>query len=396
MKIVSVVGARPNFVKMSPLVAAIDDHNNRMAAHIVGRGNPALDTIQHVLVHTGQHYSHLMSGSFFSDLELPTPDVYLGVGSGSHAVLTGEIMSKFEDVLSREKPDIVVVVGDVNSTLACALATAKPLSGSTRPLIAHVEAGLRSFDRSMPEEINRVLTDHVADLLFVTEESGLRNLQREGIAPERVHFVGNTMIDSLIAFQEKAETSKILEQLGLRSGTNGTGQPVQRYAILTLHRPSNVDERDGLLNILAGLKELATACRIIFPVHPRTRNRLVELRLESDLSANGIVLTDPLGYLDFVCLMKHASLVVTDSGGVQEETTWLGVPCVTVRDTTERPVTVEWGTNIVAGTSPERIEAAIRQQMGRSFSHGAPPNWDGHAAARIVDVLIRAYHGRAR
>jgi len=311
-------------------------------------------------------------------------------------------MRKFEGVLLQEKPDVLVVVGDVNSTMGCALVAAKisfDASGA-RPLIAHVEAGLRSFDRTMPEEINRIVTDHLSDLLFVTEESGLRNLKREGVPSEKIHFVGNTMIDSLVAFKEKAEASTILERLGLslqmHSGSDGNS--ISRYGLLTLHRPSNVDTRETFLNIVSGLEELIAKCPVVFPVHPRTRKRIAEFGLGCHLgtsgtkgSDNGIILTDPLGYLDFLCLMKHASIVVTDSGGIQEETTILGVPCVTVRENTERPVTVECGTNIVAGTSTERIKGAIRQQMERKGSHGVPKNWDGQAAPRIIDVLFRTH-----
>ncbi|MGH9431021.1 MAG: non-hydrolyzing UDP-N-acetylglucosamine 2-epimerase [Terriglobia bacterium] len=410
MKILTVVGARPNFMKAAPISAAIKSYNERIAASSAERHEPVAETIQHILVHTGQHYDDLMSGSFFSDLNLPKPDVHLGVGSGSHAVQTAEIMKKFEEVLYREKPDVVVVVGDVNSTLACALVTAKvsfaPLG--RRPLIAHVEAGLRSFDRSMPEEINRILTDQMSDLLFVTEESGLQNLRNEGISSDRLHFVGNTMIDSLLTFKERAEASPILEELGLRTrtGNSGASNAIGRYALLTLHRPSNVDNREVFLNILAGLEELAKDCPIVFPVHPRTQRQIKEFGLESYLGMNrtkvkgdarssansrgGIILTAPLGYLAFLCLMKHATVVVTDSGGIQEETTCLGIPCVTVRENTERPVTVETGTNIIAGTSKERIKDAIRQQTQRKGGHGVPENWDGRAATRIVDILSSA------
>src|SRR6266571_3182072 len=414
MKILTVVGARPNFMKAAPIIAAINEHNERISTKYADRREQPVETTQHILVHTGQHYDDLMSGSFFSDLKLPRPNVHLGVGSGSHAVQTAEIMKKFEEVLLREKPDVVVVVGDVNSTLACALVAAKISFDSvgSRSLIVHVEAGLRSFDRSMPEEINRILTDHVSDLLFVTEESGFQNLRNEGVSPDRIHFVGNTMIDSLLAFKEKAESSTILEELGLRTqaGKNGAGNSINRYALLTLHRPTNVDNRDAFLNILAGLEELATDCPIIFPAHPRTHRRIKEFGLESHLGMNGtkiegdardsgnrrhgIILIDPLGYLDFLCLMKHATLVVTDSGGIQEETTCLGIPCVTVRDTSERPVTVEKGTNVIAGTRPETIRDAIRRQTGASATAGVPEKWDGRAATRIVAILTRAHQER--
>jgi len=384
MKVLSVVGARPNFMKVAPIIAAINRHNDG-----------ADEAIRHVLVHTGQHYDAAMSGAFFNDLQLPKPDVWLGVGSGSHAVQTAEIMKAFEGVLSAERPEFVVVVGDVNSTVACAVVTAKVAwdSAGTRPRVAHVEAGLRSFDRSMPEEVNRVITDHVSDLLFVTEESGLQNLQNEGISPDRIHFVGNTMIDSLLAFKDKAETSTLLESLGLRTRMSG-GDVIGRYALMTLHRPANVDNLDAFLSIMAGISELATDCPVVFPVHPRTRARIKEFGLDRSFGPN-IILTDPVGYLDFLCLMKHATLVVTDSGGVQEETTCLGIPCVTVRDNTERPVTVESGTNIVAGTEAERITEAIRRQTGTPRGCDVPPKWDGRAAARILDELIRVQRERA-
>ena len=384
MRLLTVVGARPNFMKAAPLIAAIRAHNLK-----------ASDPIGHILVHTGQHYDDVMSGAFFADLGLPAPDVHLGVGSASHAAQTGEIMRKFEGVLSDTRPDVVVVVGDVNSTLACALVAAK-MSWDTdggRPLVAHVEAGLRSFDRSMPEEVNRIVTDHVADLLFVTEPSGVENLHNEGIPADRIHFAGNTMIDSLLAFEARADASAILERLGLRSDP---GQSPERYALLTLHRPANVDHRQTFAGIVSGLEELAAECPIVFPVHPRTQRRLESDALGSTLVTSGLRLTSPLGYLDFLCLMKHAWIVVTDSGGIQEETSCLGVPCVTVRENTERPVTVTRGTNVIAGTQPERIKAAIRGQTRRRFSREMPDKWDGRAAGRILDVIVRTLAGRSR
>jgi UDP-N-acetylglucosamine 2-epimerase (non-hydrolysing) len=409
IKILTVVGARPNFMKAAPIIAAINEHNRRLLADTADRPEPQVEAIRHILVHTGQHYDELMSGSFFSDLNLPKPDIHLGAGSGSHAVQTAEIMKKFEEVLLGEKPDVVVVVGDVNSTLACALVTSKISfdSDGSRPMIAHVEAGLRSFDRSMPEEVNRILTDHVSDLLFVTEESGLQNLRNEGVSPDKIHFVGNTMIDSLLHFKEKAEASTILEKLALarQGGKNGGANSVRRYALLTLHRPSNVDNRDIFLNLIAGLEELATDCPVVFPVHPRTQRRIKEFGFEFSLSGSvrkhkgniqgpgkwreSIILTDPLGYLDFLCLMKHATLVVTDSGGIQEETTILGIPCVTVRENTERPITVESGTNTIAGTKTDTIKDAIRRQLGRKRDDRVPRNWDGRAGARIINILVR-------
>jgi UDP-N-acetylglucosamine 2-epimerase (non-hydrolysing) len=392
MKMLSVVGARPNFMKAAPIIAAIKDHNDRVTTS---------RSISHVLVHTGQHYDRLMSDSFFADLEMPKPDAHLGVGSGSHATQTAEIMRKFEEVLLQEKPDILILVGDVNSTVACALVATKISydASGTRPLIAHVEAGLRSFDRTMPEEINRILTDQLSDLLFVTEESGLRNLAREGVPAERIHFVGNTMIDSLLAYKEKAETSSILDSLGFRNNVVNGGS-IAPYALLTLHRPANVDSRDEFLNILEGLDALATEFPIIFPAHPRTQKRISEFGLDRHFEWNhakngvnefgAIRIIEPLGYLDFLCLMKNARLVVTDSGGIQEETTCLGVPCVTVRENTERPVTVEVGTNILAGVHSGGIRRAIRQQLASRGRGSVPEKWDGHTAGRIIEVSCRA------
>lgn len=370
IKILTVVGARPNFMKAAPIIRAIRAHNERRQP-----------MIEHVLVHTGQHYDELMSERFFADLELPKPDAFLKVRPGSHASQTADILKSFEEVVIREWPDVVIVVGDVNSTVGCALATAKlPCSSEkSRPLIAHVEAGLRSFDRDMPEEINRIVTDHLSDLLFVTENSGFSNLTKEGIPTEKIFFAGNTMIDSVLEFEASADKSRILEQLGLNSDGDGSALP---YALLTLHRPSNVDDRDTLQTILAGLRPVASQMPIIFPVHPRTRKRIEEFGLNLDAIAKdgsgganepshiqrgGIRLIEPLGYIDFLCLMKRARLVLTDSGGIQEETTCLGVPCVTIRENTERPVTVDHGTNIVAGTSVEGIRRAASRQMAMRF-----------------------------
>ena len=400
MKIMIVVGARPNFMKAAPVVFAIADHNARVAASPNLPRTESPQPIEMVLVHTGQHYDEAMSGSFFTDLGLPTPDVHLEVGSGSHAAQTAEIMRRFEAVVLEQKPDVVMVFGDVNSTVACALVTSKIVldSNGNRPLIAHVEAGLRSFDRAMPEEINRVITDHLSDLLFVTEESGKENLCREGIKPEKIHFVGNTMIDSLLASQEKAEKSVILDQFGLRGNSNGL---VGRYALLTLHRPSNVDDRETFLNILEGIEELSKSSAVLFSAHPRTRRRIAEFGLEhffqlgegttDGMHTAGIHLLNPLGYLDFLCLMKNAVLVVTDSGGIQEETTCLRVPCVTVRENTERPVTVSHGTNVIAGTKPENIRGAVSDQLRAQKYSSAPEKWDGRAAERIVAVMVAEF-----
>lgn len=411
MKIMVVVGARPNFMKVAPILSALRDYDSdKTWAQSSDRASNFRDPVTSVLVHTGQHYDDSMSGSFFADLNIPDPDIHLGVGSGSHASQTAEIMRRFEEVLLKERPDALVVVGDVNSTLACALVATKVSFDSCgkRPLIAHVEAGLRSFDHSMPEEINRILTDHVSDMLFVTEMSGVENLKREGIAPEKTYFVGNTMIDSLMACREKADKSQILKKLVLERTSNA--QPartsVARYALLTLHRPANVDNQVSFLNILEGLKELASTHPVIFPAHPRTRKRVLEFGLshwfdiencnyeradpEASTVSGKIRMIEPLGYLDFLCLMKNAALVVTDSGGIQEETTCLEVPCVTVRENTERPVTVQRGTNVLAGTDAASIRKAIRRQLSTEQRTELPEKWDGKAALRIVENLIRA------
>jgi UDP-N-acetylglucosamine 2-epimerase (non-hydrolysing) len=404
MKIMLIVGARPNFMKAAPLIAAIREHN---------QNSGTADAIQPILVHTGQHYGEAMSGSFFTDLDLPKPDVHLEVGSASHAAQTAEIMRRFEEVLLAEKPEALIVVGDVNSTVACALVASKISfdSKGTRPLIAHVEAGLRSFDRGMPEEINRIVTDHLSDLLFVTEESGVHNLIHEGVANDKIHFAGNTMIDSLLAFQSKADDSGVLDKLGLRSGSLETvNSRVARYALLTLHRPSNVDHRETFLSILEGLQELSGTCPIIFPAHPRTQQRIAEFGLgeffesgsgkgtsngtHSVSASSGVRLVEPLGYLDFMCMMKNASLVITDSGGIQEETTCLGVPCVTVRENTERPVTVTCGTNVIAGTKKEDIRSAVRAQANRQIGSSMPEKWDGKAGARIIKAIVFEFENR--
>ena len=409
VKIITVVGARPNFMKAAPILAAIRDHKDGVLASTEAAADAGERMeFESVLVHTGQHYDEAMSDWFFADLNIPKPDVHLGAGSGSHACQTAEIMKRFEEVLLRERPDVLIVVGDVNSTVACALVAAKISfdSQGSRPIIAHVEAGLRSFDRGMPEEINRVLTDHLADLLFVTEESGIRNLLGEGIPEERLHFVGNTMIDSLLACRERASESAILARLGLRNGAtnHGSGNGAAPYALLTLHRPSNVDTEEGFQRILEGLDELKRTCTVIFPAHPRTQKRIVDFGLErffhraggssmeapiADRAKGEILLVDPLGYLDFLCLMQHAQIVITDSGGIQEETTSLGVPCVTVRDNTERPSTIEVGTNVLAGTSAAGIREATRAQLQRTTAAGVPERWDGKTAQRILNVIAQ-------
>ena len=356
--IIGVVGARPNFMKIAPLAAAF-------------RTRPS---VRHVLVHTGQHYDERMSRLFFEDLGIPRPDANLEVGSGSHAAQTAEIIRRFEPVVQRYRPDAVVVVGDVNSTIACALVAAK-----LGVRVAHVEAGLRSFDRRMPEEINRVLTDAISDFLFVSEPSGVENLRREGVPAERVFFVGNVMIDTLLGNLEKARASRVLEDLHVEP---------RGYATLTLHRPSNVDDPETLGRLLGALGAIARELPIVFPVHPRTRKNLERFGL-ANLERQGFRLTEPLGYLDFLKLNANARVVLTDSGGIQEETTILKVPCLTLRENTERPVTVQVGCNQLVGSDPDRILAAFRRVMlQRDFTCAAPEGWDGHAAERIADILV--------
>jgi len=366
LTITNVVGARPNFMKIAPLISEMRKHSE----------------IDARLVHTGQHYDEKMSKLFFDDLGLPEPDVYLGVGSAGHGAQTGKIMIEFEKVLLDDKPDIVVVVGDVNSTIACGLVAVK-----LGIKLAHVEAGLRSFDRTMPEEINRLLTDQISDYLFLTERNAFDNLSREGIDPAKIHFVGNVMIDSLMGHRERAEQSTILHNLNLDDG---------EYGLITLHRPSNVDVKESLESILGALVELQSDLPLVFPIHPRTRKQIARFGLESRLApAANLRLTEPLGYLDFLKLMAHAKLVITDSGGIQEETTVLGIPCITVRENTERPVTVTQGTNVVIGMSPARIlEESFRVLKGNSKKGRLPELWDVRAAARIVEILSNA--GRQR
>lgn len=355
-----VVGARPNFMKMAPVIEEVGR-----------RGLPQL------LVHTGQHYDTRMSDVFFRDLEMPQPDVYLGVGSGTHAEQTAKIMLAFEKVCEEKTPELVVVAGDVNSTLACALTAAK-----LHIPIAHVEAGLRSFDRTMPEETNRVLTDHVSDLLFTTEPSANENLQREGIDPQKVFFVGNTMIDTLRRHLDKALARCPWATHHLQEG---------QYGVVTLHRPSNVDNDSAIQVLTTALARLSTFIPLIFPIHPRTlaHGEAFWRAIESP----NLKLVEPLGYLDFLGLMARARVVITDSGGIQEETTALGVPCVTVRPNTERPVTITHGTNrLVPANEHALIAAALehRQTDGNSL----PDLWDGQAAARIAGVLERWYKSR--
>ncbi len=324
------------------------------------------------LVHTGQHYDERMSKLFFEELHIPQPDIDLGVGSGSHAVQTAEVMKRFEPVVLDQRPEAVVVVGDVNSSIACALTAVK-----LDVPVAHIEAGLRSFDRSMPEEINRVLTDAISQWLFVSERSGIENLRREGVSEQRMFFVGNIMIDTLLACRNRAQQSPILEELGLRKN---------EYAVVTLHRPANVDDSTVFAGLLQALEEIQRQIPIVFPVHPRTRKALDNERIRA---MPNLKLTEPLSYLDFMKLMAEARLVLTDSGGIQEETTVLGVSCLTLRNNTERPATVAEGTNTLVGLSPSRIVEAFRQSFRQpTYKLRVPELWDGQAAKRIADVLL--------
>ncbi|HUX65300.1 non-hydrolyzing UDP-N-acetylglucosamine 2-epimerase [Sulfuricella sp.] len=363
--ILCVVGARPNFMKMAPIMAALGDL----------RPLPALS-----LVHTGQHYDAAMNHQYFEALGIPQPDINLGVGSGSHAIQTAEVMRRFEPVLDAKPPSAVLVVGDVNSTLACALVAAK----KGVPVI-HVEAGLRSFDRAMPEEINRILTDQISDLLFITEVSGRANLLREGIAESRIHFVGNVMIDTLRRNLERAvPLSQILKDAGREDFLGGDAG----YAVLTLHRPSNVDDPAILRTLLETVLKISRRLPVIFPMHPRTRTMIERSGLEEVLDVPELLLLPPMGYLEMLGLMKDARAMLTDSGGIQEETTALGVPCITLRNNTERPITVEQGTNTIAGQDPERILAAFEDILHSGGKAGRVPEfWDGQASTRIAEAI---------
>jgi UDP-N-acetylglucosamine 2-epimerase (non-hydrolysing) len=353
--IVHVVGARPNYMKIAPLMAALD-------------GEPRF---RQLLVNTGQHYDESMAGGVMRELALPTPDYNLEVGSGSHAVQTAKVMTKFEEVCLATRPSLVVVVGDVNSTMAASLVAAKLLI----PL-AHVEAGLRSFDRTMPEEINRIVTDRLADLLLTPSRDGDENLLREGVPAERIHLVGNIMIDSLQRQLPIATFERIENKLPIEKGA---------YAVLTLHRPSNVDEPETFKRILAALKQIAGQLPIVFPVHPRTRARLSMFGLDADL--HGFVMTEPMGYVDFLSLTSNARIILTDSGGLQEESTALGIPCLTMRENTERPVTITHGTNRLVGTQTQAILDGFEAAMSSRVAPQRPDLWDGHTADRIRDVF---------
>ncbi|MGD0077228.1 MAG: UDP-N-acetylglucosamine 2-epimerase (non-hydrolyzing) [Sedimentisphaerales bacterium] len=361
IKIICVCGARPNFMKIAPLIKAFKENGH----------------FEPFLVHTGQHYDEKMSKLFFDELLIPKPDINLEVGSGSHARQTAEIMKRFEPVVLEHKPDYVLVVGDVNSTIACGLVAVK-----LGVKLIHVEAGLRSFDRDMPEEINRILTDRISDLLFVTEQAGVDNLLNEGTEPGKVHLVGNVMIDTLLANREKAERSDILEKFNLEK---------KKYAVITLHRPGNVDNMKMLGEILAAFEEIQKDIKLVFPIHPRTKKNISGSEWEKRVAAmKNLLLIEPAGYLDFLQLMVNALLVMTDSGGIQAETTILNVPCITLRETTECPITLSEGTNqLVTTLTTDNILKVYRQLEGVNFnvSGKLPRLWDGLAARRIADII---------
>jgi len=358
LKVVNVVGARPNFVKIAPIVAEMKRRR---------------DHIQQILVHTGQHYDDAMSEAFFRDLEIPEADINLGIGSGSHTQQSASIMLAFEPVLEREKPDWVVVTGDVNSTFACAFVASR-----CGIRVAHVEAGLRSFDRTMPEEFNRILTDQLSDLLLTPSADADDNLAREGIPKDRIVRVGNVMIDSLLRALPRTKSSTVLERLNLEP---------REYAIVTMHRPSNVDDAVVLAELIKALETISEQLPVVIPLHPRTRANLSRFGINPSSKVRVI---EPLGYLDFLALLSQARLALTDSGGIQEETTVLGIPCLTMRENTERPVTVTHGTNVIVGRDPQRIidEARVALAKSPSADHTPPELWDGRASKRIVDALL--------
>lgn len=411
MKIISVVGARPNFMKIAPIYRAFNKYSESKSTI-----SPLPSSINHLICHTGQHYDEKMSKVFFDELELPKPNFYLGVGGGSHAEQTAKIMIEFEKVLIAEKPDLVIVVGDVNSTIACSLTAVK-----LGIKVAHVEAGLRSFDRGMPEEINRILTDSISDYLFVTEKSGLENLKNEGIPDSKVFFVGHVMIDSLVHYLPKIEEmSKVkremdrvnssqssvdnnAESVVKSDGKDFSGNAIEMtkneyimhyelsakpYILVTMHRPSNVDDKNKLEELLKMLNRIAEKRKVVFPIHPRTKNNLEKFGLSIEISEN-LIITEPIGYLNFIVLVKNAEVILTDSGGIQEESTYLGVQCVTLRTSTERPITVEIGTNHLVGDNFDEAERVVNEILNGKRKIGQIPElWDGKAAERIVRIIV--------
>lgn len=364
MKILNIVGARPNFMKVAPL------HRS-----FVNSG-----MIESKIIHTGQHFDSKMSEIFFEHLELPTPEYFLGVGSGTHTEITARIMTAMEPIVQLEKPDLVLVVGDVTSTLASALVAVR-----NNIKLAHVEAGLRSYDRNMPEEVNRVLTDQISDFLFTTERNAKNNLLKENIDPAKIFFTGNCMIDSLIHYLPKAATIDIRKNLGIGD---------RDYLLMTMHRPSNVDTSDGINRIFNMINATSQLMQVVFPIHPRTKNKLAEFGLLSQLESNqSVIITEPLGYLEFIGLMNHSSLILTDSGGIQEESTYLKKPCITFRSSTERPITVEVGSNVLmSDLNVDKTIELIHQIRNQQFKQSEIPElWDGNAAHRIKDILIETY-----
>ena len=359
-------GARPNFIKIAPIIGAIEKYN----------ASARVKSIELLLVHTGQHYDYEMSQVFFKDLDIPQPDIHLEVGSGTHAQQTGKVMVEFEKILLREKPDLVVVVGDVNSTLGAAVSSVK-----LHTPVAHVESGLRSYDKTMPEEINRVLTDVISDYLFVPTRDAVENLRREGIPQDKIYFVGNVMADSLLHHRAKAKKSAILTRLGLAK---------KSYGLITLHRPSNVDDRESLVKVLNMLKQASALIPLVFPAHPRTRKNIDRFNLGEFMPKNNrLILIEPQGYLDFINLMMNSRFVITDSGGVQEETTILNIPCLTWRENTEWGITLSAGTNVLAGTDSEKAIAEVRRILNGIEKKSAQLElWDGDAAMRIVEALV--------
>jgi UDP-N-acetylglucosamine 2-epimerase (non-hydrolysing) len=364
MKILNIVGARPNFMKVAPLHRAFSK-------------NPLIES---KIIHTGQHFDAKMSDVFFEQLELPKPHYFLGIGGGTHTEATARTMIEFEKVLKSENPDVVLVVGDVNATLACALVAVKE-----HIPVVHVEAGLRSGDRKMPEEINRIVVDNISDYLFVTEQDGLDNLKKEGVSDEKVFFVGNVMIDSLAYYHQKSKTLSTMQELGVKA---------KEFMLVTMHRPANVDTPEGLGSILEIIEKASEHLSVIFPIHPRTRNNMEKFGLSDKLkSIKNLVLTEPQGYLEFLNLMDNAKLIITDSGGIQEETTFLQVPCLTFRDSTERPVTVTLGTNqLLADLNADTVyEKLLEILAGKTKKGVVPPLWDGHTAERIADILVEKF-----
>lgn len=359
-RVIIVAGARPNFMKIAPLMHEFKKHNSQFET---------------ILVHTGQHYDFEMSEVFFQNLNIPEPDIYLNIGSGSHAVQTARIMMAFEKVILKEKPDVIIVVGDVNSTAACSIVASK-----LDVKIVHVEAGLRSFDRSMPEEINRLITDSLSDMLFVSESSGIRNLKKEGIDSNKACFVGNIMIDTLLSNMRAINKSDILRKLSLKK---------KKYCVMTMHRPSNVDSKDTLLEIYDILRSISQKIKIIYPIHPRTKKMIKTNKfLDKFERLNNFLMINPLGYIDFVKLVKESSFVLTDSGGIQEETTVLKVPCLTMRENTERPVTITKGTNHLVGRDKKKIMRQVGNIMrGKTKKTSIPKFWDGKTAERIIKLL---------